>query len=102
MDIINDPSHIAGNRELLPYVCQKALDLNMEGLMIESHMTPSVAWSDAAQQVTPAGLTELLDGLLKTAGPAAETIKQIHKLSLPEETTNEIQNLSSPRDSSRA
>ena len=63
LDIVNDPSHIAGNRDLLPYICQKALDLNMEGLMIESHMTPSVAWSDAAQQVTPAGLTELLDGL---------------------------------------
>ena len=63
LDIVNDPSHIAGNRELLPYICQKALDLNMEGLMIEAHMTPSVAWSDAAQQVTPAGLTELLDGL---------------------------------------
>jgi len=63
LDIVNDPSHIAGNRELLPYICQKALDLNMEGLMIEAHMAPSVAWSDAAQQVTPAGLTELLDGL---------------------------------------
>jgi chorismate mutase len=63
IDIINDPSHIAGNRELLPYVCQKAIDLNMEGLMIESHISPSVAWSDAAQQVTPGGLTELLDSL---------------------------------------
>ena len=63
IDIINDPSHIAGNRDLLPYVCQKAIDLNMEGLMIEAHISPSVAWSDAAQQVTPSGLTELLDSL---------------------------------------
>jgi len=63
IDIINDPSHIAGNRDLLPYVCQKAIDLNMEGLMIEAHISPSVAWSDAAQQVSPSGLTELLDSL---------------------------------------
>lgn len=63
LDIVCDPSHIAGNRDLIPYVCQKALDLDMSGLMIESHITPSVAWSDAAQQVTPSSLGELLDGL---------------------------------------
>jgi len=63
LDIICDPSHIAGNRDLIPYVCQKALDLDMSGLMIESHITPSVAWSDAAQQVTPGALGELLDSL---------------------------------------
>ena len=77
LDIVNDPSHIAGNRDLLPYVCQKALDLNMEGLMIESHMAPSVAWSDAAQQVTPAGLSQLLDGLTfrQETSEAADTNK---------------------------
>lgn len=63
LDIVCDPSHIAGNRDLIPYVCQKALDLDMSGLMIESHITPSVAWSDAAQQVTPGALSDLLDSL---------------------------------------
>lgn len=61
LPIINDPSHICGNRELIQYVAQKALDLDMQGLMIESHLDPSVAWTDAKQQVTPAALSELMD-----------------------------------------
>ncbi|RYF23710.1 MAG: 3-deoxy-7-phosphoheptulonate synthase [Flavobacteriales bacterium] len=60
LPIINDPSHICGNRELIPYISQKALDLDMQGLMIESHIDPSVAWTDAKQQVTPAALEELV------------------------------------------
>jgi len=60
LPIINDPSHICGNRELIPYIAQKALDLDMQGLMIESHIDPSVAWTDAKQQVTPAALEELI------------------------------------------
>jgi len=63
LPIINDPSHICGNRELIPYISQKALDLDMQGLMIESHIDPSVAWTDAKQQVTPAALAELVDRL---------------------------------------
>ena len=63
LDIVCDPSHIAGNRDLIPYISQKALDLDMSGLMIESHITPSVAWSDAAQQVTPSALNEILNNL---------------------------------------
>jgi len=63
LPIINDPSHICGNRELIPYIAQKALDLDMQGLMIESHVDPSVAWTDAKQQVTPAALAELVDRL---------------------------------------
>jgi chorismate mutase len=63
LDIICDPSHIAGTRELIPYVSQKALDLDMAGLMIETHITPSVAWSDAKQQVTPDRLNELYNAL---------------------------------------
>lgn len=63
LPIINDPSHICGNRELIPYISQKALDLDMQGLMIESHLDPSVAWTDAKQQVTPAALAELVDRL---------------------------------------
>ncbi|MCY1517503.1 2-dehydro-3-deoxyphosphooctonate aldolase [compost metagenome] len=60
LPIINDPSHICGNRELIPYIAQKALDLDMQGLMIESHLDPSVAWTDAKQQVTPAALAEIV------------------------------------------
>lgn len=63
LDIVCDPSHIAGNRELIPYISQKALDLDMSGLMIEAHITPSVAWSDAAQQVTPQALGQILNNL---------------------------------------
>jgi chorismate mutase len=60
LPIINDPSHICGNRELIPYIAQKALDLDMQGLMIESHLDPSIAWTDAKQQVTPAALSEIV------------------------------------------
>jgi len=63
LPIINDPSHICGNRELIPYIAQKALDLDMQGLMIESHIDPSVAWTDAKQQVTPSALEELVSRL---------------------------------------
>lgn len=63
LPIINDPSHICGNRELIPYISQKALDLDMQGLMIESHLDPSVAWTDAKQQLTPAAVSELMERL---------------------------------------
>jgi chorismate mutase len=63
LPLICDPSHISGNRDLIGYVSQKALDLDMQGLMIESHIDPSVAWTDAKQQVTPAALSELIDHL---------------------------------------
>lgn len=64
LDIICDPSHISGNRELIALISQKALDLDMAGLMIESHMNPDAAWSDAKQQVTPAVLGKIIDGLV--------------------------------------
>src|SRR6201995_49135 len=63
LPLINDPSHICGNRELLGYIAQKAIDLDMQGLMIESHIDPSVAWTDAKQQVTPSALVDLIDRL---------------------------------------
>lgn len=62
--MINDPSHICGNRTLLQSVSQKALDLNYDGIMIETHITPDEAWSDARQQITPGQLTEMLDQLI--------------------------------------
>ena len=64
MPIIVDPSHICGARELIPSVCQKALDLDFDGLMIESHRDPDNAWSDAAQQVTPERLGEIIAALI--------------------------------------
>ncbi len=62
--MINDPSHICGRRDLLSKVAQKAMDLDFDGLMIESHCDPDQAWSDAAQQVTPQALQVLLDELV--------------------------------------
>ncbi|MDG1658927.1 MAG: chorismate mutase [Crocinitomicaceae bacterium] len=62
--IICDPSHITGNRDLLLEVSQKSMDLNFEGLMIETHPDPSEAWSDAAQQVNAAGLASILNQLV--------------------------------------
>lgn len=61
---INDPSHICGRRDKLPEVSQKAIDLDYDGLMIESHPNPDAAWSDAAQQVTAEGLTQLLERIV--------------------------------------
>lgn len=54
-----DPSHIAGDRKLIFDICQTALDLNYDGLMVETHHTPDKAWSDAAQQITPKALQQM-------------------------------------------
>jgi len=64
LPIICDPSHIGGKRELIESISQKALDMNMAGLMIETHHTPDKAWSDAAQQITPNILNQLLNNLV--------------------------------------
>jgi chorismate mutase len=61
---INDPSHICGRRDILHDVAQKAIDLDYDGLMIEAHIDPDNAWSDAKQQVTPEKLAELLDSII--------------------------------------
>src|SRR5690606_35167617 len=61
--IINDPSHISGRRDNLQELAQKAIDLDYDGLMIESHIDPDNAWSDAKQQITPEVLAALLDGI---------------------------------------
>lgn len=63
LNMICDPSHIGGSPELLQAVSQKALDLDMHGLMIESHINPSIALSDAQQQITPEGLLKILSSL---------------------------------------
>jgi chorismate mutase len=63
LPLINDPSHITGNREMIFDVCQTALDLNFDGLMVETHFDPENAWSDAAQQVTPEKLKQIMKDL---------------------------------------
>ena len=60
LPIITDPSHICGNRKMLFHISQKAFDLEMNGLMIESHINPAVAKSDADQQIVPKELDKLL------------------------------------------
>ncbi len=64
MMIINDPSHICGRRDILLEVAQEAIDLDFDGLMIESHIDPDNAWSDAKQQITPEQLAEMLDTIV--------------------------------------
>jgi chorismate mutase len=64
LPIICDPSHISGKREYLYEISQKAFDIGLDGLMIESHIDPSCALSDKEQQVTPADLAKILDKLV--------------------------------------
>ncbi|TND08574.1 MAG: chorismate mutase [Bacteroidetes bacterium] len=64
LPVICDPSHIAGKRELLHDAAQRALDLHFDGLMIETHIHPDKALSDAQQQITPAQLEKFLDELV--------------------------------------
>jgi chorismate mutase len=63
LPMICDPSHIAGRRDLIFDISQSALDLNFDGLMIETHWDPDNAWSDAKQQVTPSRLVEIMKDL---------------------------------------
>lgn len=60
LPIFCDPSHIGGRRELIAPLCQQAMDLGFDGLIIECHCDPDKAWSDAKQQITP----DILDYIL--------------------------------------
>ena len=62
--IICDPSHICGRREPLAKISQYAMDIGLDGTMIETHIDPSSALSDAGQQITPSTLNELVNGLI--------------------------------------
>ena len=73
LPIICDPSHISGAPQMLSEVSQTAMDLNMDGLMIETHYNPSVALSDAQQQITPKELGVLLDNLILRTSTNANT-----------------------------
>jgi chorismate mutase len=86
--LICDPSHIGGQRHYIQEVAQKALDLNFDGLMIETHHIPDKAWTDAAQQVTPSELRLILDKLvIRNAQPADISLEELQDLRV------EIQNL---------
>ena len=79
--LICDPSHICGRRDLIHDVSQKSLDLNFDGLMIETHVDPDSAWSDAAQQITPSKLIQLMKELKIRRGNFQEEdyIKKLSK-----------------------
>ncbi|MCY7327062.1 MAG: bifunctional 3-deoxy-7-phosphoheptulonate synthase/chorismate mutase type II [Saprospiraceae bacterium] len=64
LEVICDISHICGRRDILAETAQKAFDLNFDGLMVEVHPTPDAAWSDAAQQITPARFGEMVASLI--------------------------------------
>ncbi len=72
LPMLCDPSHICGNTTLLPSTVQKSIDLDYDGLIIESHINPKEAWTDAAQQVSPSDLTDLLDSVIWKSNYADE------------------------------
>lgn len=68
LQMLCDPSHICGCRDYIADIAQQAIDLDYDGLMIESHVSPDEAWSDAKQQLTPDALNTLLEGIKWRAG----------------------------------
>lgn len=88
MMMLCDPSHICGSRGLLKQIAQTSIDLDFDGLMIEAHINPDKAWSDAQQQVTPEALTTLLQALTWRRCEAEN--KNNHSLSQLREQINQI------------
>ncbi len=87
LPIICDPSHISGRRDLISPLCQQAMDLQFDGLIIESHCDPDHAWSDASQQLTPDVLSLILNNLViretnQTPENLAELRKQIDEIDM--------------------
>ncbi|MBP1617292.1 MAG: aroF [Bacteroidetes bacterium] len=80
LPIICDPSHIGGKRDLIQPLCQQAMDLAFDGLIIETHCNPEAAWSDASQQVTPARLKEILASLvIRDKGQSTEDLSDLRR-----------------------
>ena len=80
LPLICDPSHIGGRRELIAPLCQQAMDLGADGLIVESHCDPDKAWSDAKQQVTPDVLDYILSLLvIRDEHTTNEGIQQMRK-----------------------
>lgn len=87
LPIICDPSHISGRRDLISPLCQQAMDLQFDGLIIESHCDPDHAWSDASQQLAPDVLSLILNNLViretnQTTESLAELRKQIDEIDM--------------------
>lgn len=80
LPIICDPSHISGRRDLIAPLCQQAMDLQFDGLIVESHCDPDKAWSDASQQVTPDVLALILNSLVvRTTNASTENINALRR-----------------------
>lgn len=80
LPIFCDPSHIGGKRELVSPLCQQAMDLGFDGLIVESHCNPDRAWSDAAQQITPDVLDYILSLLvIREKKQTTENLKELRK-----------------------
>lgn len=78
LPIVCDPSHISGRRDLIAPLCQQAMDLGMDGLIVESHSNPDKAWSDASQQVTPEVLDFIISMLVvREQGSTTEPLSQL-------------------------
>lgn len=81
--LICDPSHICGKRDILEEVSQKAMDLEYDGLMIETHPDPDNAWSDSKQQITPEKLNFLLNNLVLrqkvSKNPESDALLEIYR-----------------------
>jgi chorismate mutase len=80
LPIFCDPSHIGGKRELIAPLCQQAMDLNFDGLIVESHCCPDEAWSDASQQVTPEVLSYIFNMLvIRKETQTTENLSELRK-----------------------
>ena len=96
LPIICDPSHIGGRRELIAPLCQQAMDLGFDGLIVESHCDPDKAWSDAKQQVTPDVIDFILSLLIiRDENTTTEGITQLRKQI--DELDNDLMELLSKR-----
>lgn len=80
LPIVCDPSHIGGKRDLVAPLCQQAMDLGFNGLIVESHCNPDAAWSDASQQVTPDVLNYILNLLvIREGGLSTENLNELRR-----------------------
>lgn len=96
LPILCDPSHIGGRRDLIAPLCQQAMDLGFDGLIVESHCDPDCAWSDAKQQVTPDILDYILSLLVvRSEHTTTEGIRQLR--SQIDEIDNQLMDLLAKR-----
>lgn len=102
LTILSDPSHIGGRRDLIAQLSQQALDIGFEGLMIECHPTPECALSDAAQQITPAELAELIATLQWRRTPVGRDALSEYRLHIDTIDSRIIELLSERMDIARA